>query len=114
VIRLTVETGSITVVLAILDLVFYLREHGNGLHQVSGVILGKMYSNTFLVLFNNRLVDWTNSGNSSDDREVSALAFRVGPQGSTTTGNTSDVPLQSIKSEKDLMPITYAQPDLEA
>lgn len=111
-IRLTVETGSITVVLAILDLVFYLREHGNGLHQVSGVILGKMYSNTFLVLFNNRLVDWTKTGNSGD-REVSALAFRVGPgtQRSTTTGNTSDVPLQSIKSEKDLMPITYAQPE---
>ncbi|KAJ6535029.1 hypothetical protein B0H19DRAFT_1271690 [Mycena capillaripes] len=54
-VRLTVETGTFTVVTAIVDLVFFLREH-NGLHQVTGVILCKLYSNTFMALLNNRLV----------------------------------------------------------
>ncbi|KAJ7909032.1 hypothetical protein B0H13DRAFT_2330737 [Mycena leptocephala] len=96
-IRLTVETGTITVVAAILDLVFYLREHGNGLHQVSGVILGKMYSNAFLVLFNNRLVDWNKTPDSSAADRSMALAFRVGPESTAT----SDFPLNTVKSDKD-------------
>ncbi|KAJ4478659.1 hypothetical protein C8J55DRAFT_514646 [Lentinula edodes] len=54
-IRLTIETGTVTAIAAIIDLVFFLKEH-NGLHQVSGVILCKLYSNTLLVLFNNRIV----------------------------------------------------------
>ncbi|KAJ7088654.1 hypothetical protein C8R44DRAFT_649244 [Mycena epipterygia] len=54
-IRLTIETGTVTALAAIVDLIFFLRAH-NGLHQVSGVILCKLYSNTLLVLFNNRLV----------------------------------------------------------
>ncbi|KAJ6466834.1 hypothetical protein C8R45DRAFT_1106260 [Mycena sanguinolenta] len=53
-IRLTIETGTFTAVAAIVDLVFFVRAH-NGLHQVSGIILCKLYSNTLLVLFNNRL-----------------------------------------------------------
>ncbi|KAJ7233852.1 hypothetical protein B0H12DRAFT_166227 [Mycena haematopus] len=54
-IRLTIETGTFTAIAAIVDLVFFLRAH-NGLHQASGVILCKLYSNTLLVLFNNRLM----------------------------------------------------------
>ncbi|KAJ7750387.1 hypothetical protein DFH07DRAFT_545407 [Mycena maculata] len=54
-IRLTIETGTVTAIAAIVDLIFFLKAH-NGLHQVSGVILCKLYSNTLLVLFNNRLV----------------------------------------------------------
>ncbi|KAF7369109.1 putative Transmembrane protein [Mycena venus] len=54
-IRLTIETGTVTAISAVVDLIFFLKVH-NGLHQVSGVILCKMYSNTLLVLFNNRLM----------------------------------------------------------
>ena len=53
--RLTIETGTLTAIAAIVDLVFFLRAH-NALHQVSGVILAKLYSNTLLVIFNNRMV----------------------------------------------------------
>ncbi|KAF5375745.1 hypothetical protein D9757_008990 [Collybiopsis confluens] len=54
-IRLTIETGTVTAIAAIVDLIFFLKEH-NGLHQVSGVILCKLYSNTLLVLYNNRII----------------------------------------------------------
>ncbi|KAJ7754594.1 hypothetical protein B0H16DRAFT_1542905 [Mycena metata] len=53
-VALTIETGTITAIAAIVDLIFFLKAH-NGLHQVSGVTLCKLYSNTLLVLFNNRL-----------------------------------------------------------
>ncbi|KAF7369110.1 putative Transmembrane protein [Mycena venus] len=69
-IRLTIETGTVTAISAIVDLVFFLKAH-NGLHQVSGVILCKMYSNTLLVLFNNRLM----RTNETSVHEVD-LAFR--------------------------------------
>ncbi|KAF9456349.1 hypothetical protein BDZ94DRAFT_1315247 [Collybia nuda] len=54
-VRLTVETGTLTAVAATIDLIFFLTVH-NGLHQVSGVILGKLYTNTLLVIFNNRMI----------------------------------------------------------
>ncbi|KAJ7883420.1 hypothetical protein B0H14DRAFT_3128582 [Mycena olivaceomarginata] len=55
-VRLTIETGTVTALAAVADLIFFVRAH-NGLHQASGVILCKMYSNTLLVLFNNRSGD---------------------------------------------------------
>jgi Family of unknown function (DUF6534) len=55
VIRVTIETGTMTALAAVIALVFYISQH-NGLHQVSGVILGKLYTNTLLALFNNRLL----------------------------------------------------------
>ncbi|KAF7377596.1 hypothetical protein MSAN_00182400 [Mycena sanguinolenta] len=69
-IRLTIETGTLTAIAAIVDLVFFLRAH-NGLHQVSGVILCKLYSNTLLVLFNNRLK------NAAPDVESNSQTLRV-------------------------------------
>lgn len=87
VIRLTIETGTLTAIAAIIDLVFFLKE-SNGLHQVSGVILCKLYSNSLLVLFNNRKIiaassithhlsdDWTNTTENHSTLET----FRATPR----------------------------------
>ena len=53
--RLTIETGTVTAIAAMVDLVFFLKAH-NAMHQVTGVTLAKLYSNTLLVIFNNRLI----------------------------------------------------------
>lgn len=86
-IRLTIETGTLTAIAAIIDLVFFLKE-SNGLHQVSGVILCKLYSNSLLVLFNNRKIiaassithhlsdDWTNTTENHSTLET----FRAAPR----------------------------------
>ncbi|KAF5347514.1 hypothetical protein D9758_014511 [Tetrapyrgos nigripes] len=55
VVRLTIETGTITATAAIIDLVFFLTLHDNAMHQVSGVTLSKLYTNSLLMLFNNRM-----------------------------------------------------------
>jgi len=57
-----------------MDLLFFLKAH-NALHQVTGVILCKLYSNTLLVLFNNRLV-MANTGETTVHTPQS-LAFRA-------------------------------------
>lgn len=101
VVRLTVETGTVTVIAAIVDLVFYLKEH-NGLHQVSGVILCKLYSNTLLVLFNNRLA---NSNKTYVSGDASGVSFRPGTDrfANTVTDRFAmadvlpDFPLESMK-----------------
>ncbi|KAK7045803.1 hypothetical protein VNI00_007206 [Paramarasmius palmivorus] len=53
-IRITVETGIITATAAIAELVFFLSMHNNSLHQLSGVNLAKLYTNSLMMLFNNR------------------------------------------------------------
>ncbi|THU80176.1 hypothetical protein K435DRAFT_764819 [Dendrothele bispora CBS 962.96] len=54
-VRLTIETGTITATAAIIDLVFFLSIHDNTMHQISGVTLSKLYTNSLLMLFNNRM-----------------------------------------------------------
>ena len=53
--RLIVETGTITAAAAVLELVFFLSLPHNALHQLSGVTLSKLYTNSLLMLFNNRM-----------------------------------------------------------
>ncbi|KAJ3788139.1 hypothetical protein GGU10DRAFT_385259 [Lentinula aff. detonsa] len=77
-IRLTIETGTVTAIAAIVDLVFFLKAT-NGLHQVSGVILCKLYSNSLLVLFNNRMIIASSKQNQTH--------FLSGNSGSSS-GNT--------------------------
>jgi hypothetical protein len=87
VIRLTVETGTVTAVAATIDLIFFLTVH-NGLHQVSGVILGKLYTNTLLVIFNNRMI-MANKGLLQSE-VISGMGFHAPPHNSTDTADTTD------------------------
>ncbi|KAH7929132.1 hypothetical protein BV22DRAFT_1081427 [Leucogyrophana mollusca] len=53
-IRLIVETGILTATCAILDLVLFIVFQHNNLHTCPATTLAKLYSNTLLVIFNNR------------------------------------------------------------
>ncbi|KAK7466059.1 hypothetical protein VKT23_004783 [Stygiomarasmius scandens] len=66
-VRLTIETGTITATAAILDLVFFLSIHNNTMHQISGVTLSKLYTNSLLMLFNNRMKRGMALGSSVED-----------------------------------------------
>ncbi|KAF7343937.1 putative Transmembrane protein [Mycena venus] len=93
-IRLTVETGTITALAAIMDLLFFLKAH-NALHQVTGVILCKLYSNTLLVLFNNRLV-MANAAETTVHASQS-LAFRAASRSQHETWNIRPTVLDSME-----------------
>ncbi|KAI0724005.1 hypothetical protein C8T65DRAFT_93159 [Cerioporus squamosus] len=52
--RLTVETGALTASIACLDLVFFTTFRHNNLHMTPALVLTKVYTNTLLMLVNNR------------------------------------------------------------
>ncbi|KAJ3849601.1 hypothetical protein EV368DRAFT_67314 [Lentinula lateritia] len=88
-IRLTIETGTMTAIAAIVDLVFFLKAT-NGLHQVSGVILCKLYSNSLLVLFNNRMIV---TSSKKDETH-----FLSNSSGTNTTEGESSRELEAFKA----------------
>jgi len=55
VIRLFVETGTVTSTTAIVDLVLFLVFKKNNLHTCPATILPKLYTNTLLAVLNNRV-----------------------------------------------------------
>ncbi|KAE9387721.1 hypothetical protein BT96DRAFT_890965 [Gymnopus androsaceus JB14] len=118
-IRLTIETGTVTAIAAIIDLVFFLRE-SNGLHQVSGVILCKLYSNTLLVLFNNRIMVAASTDGThylSDDRtntteDPSSLqSFRAATRHTVLTGLSSTTSKREWDSQSEPIPLEDLTPN---
>ncbi|KAJ7621260.1 hypothetical protein FB45DRAFT_928812 [Roridomyces roridus] len=75
-IRLTIETGTITALAAIVDLVFFIKEH-NGLHEALALVLCKIYSNALLVLFNNRLLMVDEDSEEETQTSVNSLVFEA-------------------------------------
>lgn len=53
-IRITIETGMLTAIIAIIELTLFLTFKHNFYHVVPAFMLSKLYSNSFLVLLNSR------------------------------------------------------------
>ncbi|TFK50443.1 hypothetical protein OE88DRAFT_1735991 [Heliocybe sulcata] len=53
-VRLTIETGTVTASVAVVDVVLFNTFKHNNLHMCPATTLAKLYSNTLLVMFNNR------------------------------------------------------------
>ncbi|KIK53505.1 hypothetical protein GYMLUDRAFT_49288 [Collybiopsis luxurians FD-317 M1] len=53
-IHLTIETGSVTAIAAVVDLGFFLGQPSNNLHLLMALILGKLYTNTLYATLNSR------------------------------------------------------------
>ncbi|KAF8873112.1 hypothetical protein BD779DRAFT_1679370 [Infundibulicybe gibba] len=54
-IRLTIETGSMTAAVATIDIALFLGFPHNNYHTTPALVLAKLYSNTLVVIFNSRL-----------------------------------------------------------
>ncbi|KAF8876048.1 hypothetical protein BD779DRAFT_176144 [Infundibulicybe gibba] len=54
-IRLTIETGTVTATVATIDIALFLGFPHNNYHRVPALILAKLYSNTLMVTLNSRL-----------------------------------------------------------
>ncbi|ESK86289.1 hypothetical protein Moror_16590 [Moniliophthora roreri MCA 2997] len=91
-VRLTVETGVITAAAAIVDLIFFLSMHNNALHQISGVNLAKLYTNSLMMLFNNRSKLQNDFGSSVEDTEIRLESTgRGGRRGLESNGTDATV-----------------------
>jgi len=65
IVRLVVETGCLTALAAITDLTLFLVFTHKSYHGTVALTLAKLYSNSLLVLFNNRLLTATGRCHSS-------------------------------------------------
>ncbi|KAH9481559.1 hypothetical protein JR316_0006086 [Psilocybe cubensis] len=54
-IRLTIETGTLTATVATIDIVLFLAFRHNNYHTAPATILAKLYSNTLLMICNSRM-----------------------------------------------------------
>ncbi|KAF9460010.1 hypothetical protein BDZ94DRAFT_1311874 [Collybia nuda] len=73
--RLTVETGSLTATVAIIDVVLFIAFKSRNYHVAPALILGKLYSNTLVTSLNSRLVI-VGSRNSTSTDEINSYRSR--------------------------------------
>ncbi|KAG7091710.1 hypothetical protein E1B28_008112 [Marasmius oreades] len=66
IIRLTMETGSLTATFATVDLILFTVSPSVVYHMCLSIILAKMYSNSLLVIFNSRIRNSTLQGQQAD------------------------------------------------
>ncbi|KZT25857.1 hypothetical protein NEOLEDRAFT_279948 [Neolentinus lepideus HHB14362 ss-1] len=64
-VRLTIETGMVTALWAVVDVILFNAFKHNNLHMCPATTLAKLYSNTLLVMFNNRQFVERNTGPTS-------------------------------------------------
>jgi hypothetical protein len=76
IIKLTVETNSVTAIVAIVGFVLTLTNPGDNYNMTPSYVLGKLYSNTLLVVFNNRIFLARARENSGPD--ASGFEFQTG------------------------------------
>ncbi|KAK7052973.1 hypothetical protein VNI00_004293 [Paramarasmius palmivorus] len=80
IIRLTMETGSLTAAVALVDLIVFLVLPDDNYHIVPALVLAKLYSNSLLVVFNSRLRIPHARGNDSESVPTASgghIAFRT-------------------------------------
>ncbi|KAF9460011.1 hypothetical protein BDZ94DRAFT_1266893 [Collybia nuda] len=65
--RLTIETGSLTATVAIIDVVLFLTFPEYSYHVAPALILGKLYSNTLVTSLNSRMVITDSRNNTPAD-----------------------------------------------
>jgi len=77
VISLTIETGALTAAAAIVEVVLFFRVSQTGYFLTPAFVLGKLYSNSMMMLFNSRLhiASGRNDTLESHDRAVSSNVF---------------------------------------
>ncbi|KAK0445790.1 hypothetical protein EV421DRAFT_1794875 [Armillaria borealis] len=84
IIRATVQTGLITSIMAIIDLIVYLVDP-SGLHLLFNLTLAKLYTNTLMSSLNSRS-GWSYSNSNQDSHSQSGLVSTSGVIGSGSRG----------------------------
>jgi len=102
-IRLFIETGTLTATIAIINFALFLIPGHTTYWQTTIGILGKLYSNTMMVVLNNRIVFKTTQDESTMSNEprlvVSNPGISSGPHGGiSVTREQWTIPLDVYKS----------------
>lgn len=94
-IQLTIETGTLTAVVSITDVVFFVSFQHANFHMFCAINLGKLYTNSLMAGLNNRYYAQHVLARSEEPTSISAepssyLSFVTSPGLGTTAFSTSD------------------------
>ncbi|KAK0218927.1 hypothetical protein IW262DRAFT_1065897 [Armillaria fumosa] len=107
-IRLSIETGTVTAALAIIEIAFFLTYHGNNYHTAPANCLVKVYSNTVLAVCNSRMTRRIRGGREdiatlhsfdSFDLSIGGLNIEFRDTETTTNADSSLRPEFSQRSD---------------
>ncbi|KAF9255457.1 hypothetical protein L218DRAFT_912323 [Marasmius fiardii PR-910] len=73
IIRLTMETGILTATVATVDLIFFLISPESSYHMTPALVLAKLYSNSFMVIFNSRVEIVGGRGHSTSNEKHAGI-----------------------------------------
>ncbi|KAK1233595.1 hypothetical protein PQX77_003247 [Marasmius sp. AFHP31] len=96
IIRLTMETGSLTAVVTTLHLLLFVIMPHKNYHIAPDIVLAKLYSNSLMVVFNSRM-QINNSRGRSQSNDISAVATGVNSAVVFRTTETSRRPADGIQ-----------------
>ncbi|GJE96047.1 hypothetical protein PsYK624_122400 [Phanerochaete sordida] len=103
--RLIVGTGSLTAIMATVDLILYFAFPHEAYHGCIALVLAKLYSNSLLVLFNSRIRivgsrNWSDSSCVSSNADGRRPTFAPGPKPDVLFPDASVASLGSIRVER--------------
>ncbi|KAH9477301.1 hypothetical protein JR316_0009505 [Psilocybe cubensis] len=82
VIRLVIETGTVTAAIAIINLILSVLPSKPAYYQIPSVLLAKVYSNSMMAVFNSRIIAYGKEHSEVNDNisgATSAMGRGVGP-----------------------------------
>lgn len=105
IIRVTVQTGLITSIVAILDLIFFLADP-TGTHLIFNFPLCKLYTNSMMSSLNSRKGWRISTGTENSERALTEESFRANspPTDKTTDTTSTGDPLQSFVASSPKSP----------
>ncbi|KJA23714.1 hypothetical protein HYPSUDRAFT_39550 [Hypholoma sublateritium FD-334 SS-4] len=108
-VRLVVETNTLTASVALLSFVFYVSVPHLNLYVFTTLIMGKLYSNTLLVTFNNRIalrnmsevIHFDAEGSRQPCRRqgpsgIEVTTFQATPEARSCSGHSEDLEFQRV------------------
>ncbi|KAF9461111.1 hypothetical protein BDZ94DRAFT_1264621 [Collybia nuda] len=93
--RLTIETGSLTAAVAIIDVALFLAFPEHNFHVAPALILGKLYSNTLVTTLNSRLAI-VNGRNDTSSNVVNS--YHLGSSGQIPVEKTHRMRIPGVAS----------------
>lgn len=104
-IRITIETGMASAVIAIVELALFMTFKHNFYHVVPAFMLSKLYSNSFLVLLNSR----NSSQRSTTSASRSFSEFAVSRE--TNSTGTMKIGLPHRSSSDNIRMVSFSETD---
>ncbi|KAG1837489.1 hypothetical protein F4604DRAFT_2000616, partial [Suillus subluteus] len=108
-IKITIETGMASAVIAIIELTLFLIFKHNFYHVVPAFMLSKLYSNSFLVLLNSRK-SIKRSTNSESSRSFSELPVSR----ETNSTGTTKLAFAHRSSSDDLRMVSFSETEVRS